>query len=54
MLLADDVADLDGLESLQQQIPRGLEVLAPMRFRCGAVARRKNSIRRRYERITFS
>ena len=38
-VLADDVADLDGLESLQQQVPRRVEVLAPMRFRCGTVAR---------------
>ena len=35
---ANDVADLDGLEPLQQQVARRIEVLAPVGFRCGAVA----------------
>ncbi len=36
---AHDVADLDGLQTLQQQIARGVEVLAPMCLCRSAVAR---------------
>ena len=38
LTVAHDVADLDVLESLQQQLACGVEVLAPMRLGGGAVA----------------